>query len=132
MLELSGPPMGDYDQCLSIESPTEGVNPKIKGQYCGVEIDPYLIFDTKQYPREVFANINFNKDGFATKLTRGLFSNSIRTQDRRTYEDWLSVIAFMDTFFDKSTKIVHGLCLPSTCSPRDVSKAINECKFNTD
>ena len=34
ILEMSGPPYGNYDQCLSIESPAEVNQLVIRGKYC--------------------------------------------------------------------------------------------------
>ena len=35
--DISGPPIGNYDSCLSIESPLEKDKPTIKGKYCGMD-----------------------------------------------------------------------------------------------
>ena len=126
VLELSGIPFGDYDQCLSIESPEEVGKPKIIGQYCGIPLEPFLSTDEKGFSPEMVEM--FQKDNLFVTMLKQMFSNMFRTLKKKNFDDWMTSVNFVDSSIVKSMKFFNGLCLPSTCSPKEVANAVNQSR----
>ena len=115
VLELSGIPFGDYDQCLSIESPEEVGKPKIIGQYCGIPLEPFLSTDEKDFSPEMVEM--FQKDNLFVTMLKQMFSNTFRTLKKKNFDDWMTSVNFIDSTIVKSMKfftdyVCHRPVLP--------------------
>ncbi len=141
---VSGLPMGQYDEYLSIESPEEKGKQKIKGQYCslgfgellppkdsykfGEPVDDYLLTLYENYKN---SSKHYKKHNKIHPLHKNYFTsngniNMISVQE--SIEGYLEVNDYIKTL---GIRLPTGLCLPTTCYPKDIEFAINksEIKF---
>jgi hypothetical protein len=122
--------LGNFDQCLSIESPDEHGQPKIRGQYCGGVLDPYIVKDPdpkpEDYPSLAFESLK--NPNLGRKIMEQMFTNMIKISDKRTHEDWLSFIAFLEANA-YNTKTTNGLCIPTNCNITEVSQVVNKSQL---
>ena len=126
IFELSGIPLANYDQCLSIESPDESGQPKIRGQYCPMSTSQYSLYDPNPKPEDYphWAFDKFKERNYGRKISEQLITNLVKTGDSRTHDDWLSVIAFIESV-SLSSRSPSGLCFPTTCNVTELSDVIN-------
>jgi len=126
ILAVSSLPLGEFDECLSIESPEEPGKPRIVGQYCrwgpafplpprgsykiGEPIDPYVMDMMKNSTDKRIINLR--------KYINGLDQEKV---DQLFYE-----LEYSQSYDFKT----GGSCLPTTCKPKDVEYAINKCRKN--
>ncbi|CAG2102495.1 unnamed protein product [Medioppia subpectinata] len=131
MVDMTGFPFGNYDQCMGIEGPDEDDKPKIRGQYCGIDVRDNLI--VMSLPREYVDNLKQNlpkTDTFNYKnFFNQFFANYRRVFYRMTADDMISGLEFIDNQLFQNMKILNGFCLPTTCRPRDVSLALNQIMY---
>ena len=136
MIEMSGPTFGNYDECVNIESPDEEDKPKIYGQYCGMDIRDNMDISPHSVPREYLENIGqklpqntaFNYKNFFNQF----YENYRKVLYRMTPDDLLDGMAFTETLIFDNIRLMNGLCLPTTCNPVEVGKALTECKLYLD
>ncbi|XP_054166940.1 uncharacterized protein LOC128964376 [Oppia nitens] len=130
MLELSGSSYGNYDQCLSIESPDESDKPKIYGQYCGIK---QQIFDRKQIPMSAYEDMSnyFKKEinGSSLAIYRNLLGKLFMSHSLKTAEQWQQFFEFSQNTIHEDLTLINGLCLPSTCDPKDVSRVLTKLMY---
>ncbi|CAG2176478.1 unnamed protein product [Oppiella nova] len=108
VFELGGPSLGNYDQCLSIESPPE-------------EDDPGDIKDYNSMENIV------NSSEASKNLMYGMFGSYVPIVISRGNKHNSDIsLEFLPYGLKKDTKIINGYCLPTTCKPEDLSDALNE------
>ncbi|CAG2173367.1 unnamed protein product [Oppiella nova] len=130
MIDMSGPTFGNYDQCLSIESPDEEDKPKFYGQYCGMDAKDNMDLNPHTMPREYLENIGqklpqntaFNYKNFFNQF----FENYRKVLYRMTPDDLLDGMEFAENQMFDNIRLMNGLCLPTTCNPVEVGKALTE------
>ncbi|XP_054166941.1 uncharacterized protein LOC128964377, partial [Oppia nitens] len=131
ILGLNGVLYGNYDQCLSIESPDETDKPKIYGQYCGIK---HQSIDKKQIPLNVYEDMaNFYKHNVSKSLSFVLLQNIIgkffQSHRVKTADQWRQVIEFADNSHFVISNVINGFCLPSTCRPKDLSRVLTKLTY---
>ena len=132
-VELSGPPHGNYDQCLSIESPDEEDKPKIKGKYCSGDLSWIRSFKKEEMDAEVlnklrdeaFENGPINVRNFFNQLF-GSYAPVLF--GRNETKDLHYTMDYMEFVVPRDIKAAGGYCLPTTCTTEDLSRALNNCK----
>ncbi|CAG2102496.1 unnamed protein product, partial [Medioppia subpectinata] len=131
MVDMTGPPFGNYDQCMGIEGPEEDDKPIIRGQYCGIDLRDNVML--KSFPREYFEKLSENlpkTDTFNYKNAfNQFFENYRRVFYRMTTDDMMDAMEFIDNQLFNNMKLINGFCLPTTCQPRDVSNALNQIMY---
>ena len=129
--DLSGPPYGNYDQCLSIKSPYEANKPTITGHYCGLDSSIYAIknqYLTEEMKAKLMTNANelpFNVTKFVSNII-GRFGTMMFNSDMKSIDT--KSIDLFNSLIDPEMKIINGFCLPSTCKTEDISHALNQCE----
>jgi hypothetical protein len=136
ILEISSIPLGEYDDCLKIISPEEKDKPTIRGQYC--RMSPMLPFPQKGYYKygepidnslmiiiENYVNSSKKKEKNEQRLNQT--KEFINNLSQENFEELVEDLKFA---FNLNFKI-SGLCLPTTCNPKDIQNAINECMKNS-
>jgi hypothetical protein len=132
ILEFSNMPLGEFDQCLEVESPEEEDLSKFFGQYChwgpnapfpprssykyGEPIDDYLMV-------MIDNQINSSKDQKSINAINDI-KNVINNWDEENIDE---LFRYKDIFSDNMYR--NGLCLPTTCHPKDVEFAINKSLY---
>ncbi|XP_054166937.1 uncharacterized protein LOC128964372 [Oppia nitens] len=127
VVDMSGPPYGNYDECLSIESAAETDKPTIKGQYCALDMDWILDID----PADVDP-VGLLKAVNSSEKTKKIFFNLLgyygnivlKRQNRHEIDLTFEYLEY----FARGVKFINGFCLPTTCKPNDLAFAINQCK----
>lgn len=105
---------GEYNQCLSIKSPTNDRLEIVKGKYCllkpVVPVPPNYSYKTNEpiVPMGILNHIHFQGKPIQQ-------SQSIN-----------NFIEFVNYFNGKIINI--GICFPSTCSSVDIEQLVNYCK----
>jgi len=136
ILEISSIPLGEYDECLNIISPEEKDKPTIRGQYC--RMSPMIPFPQKGYYKygepidnslmiiiENYIKSSKKSEEMEQRLNQTKeFINNLSEED---FEDLVKDLEFGLSFNFK----ISGLCLPTTCDPKDIQNAINECMKNS-
>ena len=122
----SGLPNSDYDMCLMIESPdTNGNSPEIRGQICHIDI-PEILPTWEQYRKDPFERNMFDKIKFGIKQLTQTYRSDNRMKNftlrKNAFEDAVFINDWRKTF----AKLPLTLCLPTTCSSKDIEKAINK------
>jgi hypothetical protein len=136
ILEISSIPLGEYDECLNIISPEEKDKPTIRGQYC--RMSPMLPFPQKGYYTygepidnslmiiiENYINSSKKKEKIEQRFNQT--KEFINNLSEENFEELVKDLEFGLSF----NFIVSGLCLPTTCNPKDIQNAINECMKNS-
>jgi hypothetical protein len=99
--------LGEFDECLDIESPKSSDNPVIKGKYC-------LLKPIIPVPKVGSFRIGDKRPNF-----------SIEWLENRIEDKYIN--SMIETFeFLNRTIFRFGICIPSTCSQTEVENAINE------
>ncbi|XP_054166939.1 nose resistant to fluoxetine protein 6-like [Oppia nitens] len=130
ILELSGTSYGNYDQCLSIESPDESEKPKIYGQYCGIK---HQLLDRHQIPMSAYEDLSnylkkeTNSSSFA--IYSNLLGKFFMSKSIKTAKQWQQLFEFSQNTIHEDLTIINGLCLPSTCKPKDVSRVLTKLMY---
>ena len=137
--QINSLPFGEYDECLSIESPDteETENPKIYGHYCSLGI-PTNMFppadqdhfeDNKRIDemieRKMLENLN-NTDSRKAELK--LFREQLEEENESYF--FHGMIRYLEYLGPEKVRLPTGLCLPSTCNPKDVEYAINKSEYD--
>jgi hypothetical protein len=136
ILEISSIPLGEYDDCLNIISPEEKDKPTIRGQYC--RMSPMIPFPQKGYYKygEPIDNslmiiienyIKSSKKSEENEQRLNQTKEFINNLSEEDFEDLVKDLEFGLSFNFK----ISGLCLPTTCDPKDIQNAINECMKNS-
>jgi hypothetical protein len=131
---ISGLPIGEYDECLGIQSPQQEDKPIFKGQYCALEV-PELTPHKSEYKfGEPIDNsiLEQVRDHFNSSNLRSLINIFIYLDSEAKYqfkpqffEDFLQI---NDRTKPNQINVPTGFCLPTTCNPKDIEYAINKCK----
>jgi len=134
---LSGLPVGQYDECLSIRSPEEKDKPIIRGQYCALGMSDLLPPKDSYTPGEPIDDYLFALINSRLNSSKGLQINPMAkkhfTSDKKLnikpqiIEEFLEIIDYIKAF---NIRLPTGFCLPTTCDPKDVEFAVNKCKLN--
>lgn len=137
-LQINGIPFGEYDECLSIESPEpkDKEQPIIYGHYCSMGIPSNLfppanldhIEDNKRldemYAKQLRDRLNSSASANSVEM------NFIRDHIQTESDGMLlyTLIKYLDYLDPDKVRLPTGLCLPSTCNPKDVEYALNKSK----
>ena len=134
-LQINSLPFGEYDECLSIESPDESDpdKPKIFGHFCSLGLptnifppaDPDHIEDNKRIEEMYLRKI---KEQLNSSDSRNLELKFIRQQiqDESDGQFIYGILRYIEFLGPDKIRLPPGLCLPSTCNPKDVEFAINK------
>jgi hypothetical protein len=131
-------PLGQYDECLIIESPKQIDKPIIKGQYCALgyaNIWPQKASYTPGEPfDETLLNIvndylNSSKN-FENMRKNPILSQYLDSRQRLQIPPHIieTELQLNDYMISVDTQMPFGLCLPTTCKPKDIEYAINKRK----
>ena len=120
IVELSGPPYGNYDQCLSIESPEKVGEQKIMGKYCNG--DNSWIRDIKREEINVQVINKLREDAFDSMPINGRnfflemmgYYGTITLRRNKT-EDLHYSMEYIEYVLPRDIKMGGGYCLPTTC-----------------
>jgi hypothetical protein len=123
MTEGTRTSFGEYDQCLDLTSPSVISGPIIRGQYCLARI-------LAPYPSSDSLNLNEIYDtslesalieAVESPLSDGVIPPMWRKLPKRMGQLFIDMLEF-----EKGATFRFGLCVPSTCSPKDLEIAINK------
>jgi hypothetical protein len=131
VVDMSGPIYGNYDECLSIESPPENEEPVIRGKYCYLDAGYVKNFDEEQLDDQRMPDIieSLAKLPNGLNLLKQFTGKFYETTDRRNKTKHLhKIIDTIDYVFPREIKLTTGYCLPTTCKAEDISRAINQCE----
>ena len=136
VVELGGPPYGNFDQCLSIESPDEENKPKIKGKYCAADMSWIMDIKEEELDADLFNKMKedaFNNGPINIKnlyfQLLGAFAQP--SMGRNETHDFKYTLEYLEYIMPRELKLINGFCLPTTCSNEDLSRVINNCKSKT-
>ena len=110
--------MGNYDVCVSIESPTDDDNPKITGKWCPLDLKdgiPKIDDILAEKLVDIIKNFSSTRD-----LIRGL---------SKLEKDELIELGKRPIPKDAELYML-GICLPSTCDSIQLSRAITSGNIN--
>ena len=133
IVEVSGPPYGNFDECLGIESPPENDQSVIRGKYC--YSDASFIrnfkrdqFDARKMPdrNAILASLPINGANFYKNFMGKWFEMVERRNETRHLH---ASIDFVEYLFPRDIKLTGGFCVPTTCKTQDISRTINQCEF---
>ena len=125
-IEYNGIPSADYDECLMWSSPSDE-QPAISGQFCSISIQDMLIHDYNKHissMNDTLVTMAFDK--ITTRYLSGpVFTNGVKFNKKiflgsNEALEWANKI--------KLTMPI-GLCLPNTCSTKEIENVINKGKL---
>ena len=106
---------GEYDQCLSVQSPSVNALPTIQGKYCVSKfILPFPSIDFSSYHesgRELYDLFGFKAEEFAQLG---------KTTEKNMVEGFNMI---------NGSIYQLGICIPSVCTPQEVETMLNKCKI---
>lgn len=114
---------GEYEECLSIESPGVDWN-SIRGKYCMAKIP--LPFLNPAYP-ESDENPSENPLELPYSKKKALIEGFGRDFDELNNK--LKLLQMINLFHGSHFRV--GLCIPSTCEAAELERALNKCKCAT-
>ncbi len=131
---ISGIPIGEYDECLGIQSPQQEDKPIFKGQYCALEVPELAPHKSSYKFGEPIDNFILEqvRDHLNSSNLRSLINPFIYLDSEAKYQ--LKPEFLEDTFEindhikPNEINVPTGFCLPTTCNPKDIEYAINKCK----
>jgi hypothetical protein len=119
----------DYDSCLMIRSPaTSDDTPVIRGQFCHLDI-PQILPTWEQYQKDPIKQDVFDKIKMAIdEISKRTYhtSSENRMENFTLYKTTLEDMVFIVDWSKSFRKLPVTLCLPNTCSTKDIEKAINK------
>lgn len=110
--------LGDFEQCISVRSP-ETASEEFSGQYCLLR--PLLPMpDVRRYTGDTDENLIGE-----TKILNYLAAYSLDG-----YVQTNPVLKFLEHLKTHNGRVFNlAICLPDLCSPKQLEKSFNKCKF---
>ena len=132
-VEINSLPFGEYDECLSIESPKTENKPTIYGQYCSLAIPTNLFPASNQYFDDIEADDSYlnrfiERFNYTDRPDIESIEKGLRTEANGYFIE--GVIRYLEYMGLENTRLPPGLCLPSVCDPKHIEYAINKCQTN--
>ncbi|XP_054166924.1 nose resistant to fluoxetine protein 6-like [Oppia nitens] len=130
-------PFGEYEECITIESPREVDKSKIYGKYCALGIPTNLIPDSRDHQPED----NKRVDQMLLDFLRNQFNNSDVNKGDMFFLDnqldnghtdghfYEGIIKYMEYMGAENIRLPPGLCIPTVCDAKDVEYAINKVLY---
>ena len=120
----------DYDQCLRIESPDNDNDlPKIRGQFCHLDL-PQTIPNWKDYRKNTINETLIERINFhLANMERQNISVPQKYQHLTKFEfnkQLVEDVIRANDFIKPFAKLPVTLCLPTTCSTKDIENTINK------
>ena len=119
----------DYDSCLMIESPTTSDDSTvIRGQFCHLDY-PKILPNWEEYQNDPIKQDVFDKikSGIKDLTKQAYHTRSDNRMKNFTFtKPFFEDLVFMNEWSKTFAKLPVTLCLPTTCSTKDIEIAINK------
>ena len=111
--------LGDFDQCLSVKSP-ETANEEFGGQYCLLR------------PILPLPDIRYTGDNDENLISETKLLNYLTAYNLDRYVETNPVLKFLEYMKAHKGRVMNlAICLPDLCSPKQLEKSFNKCKYCT-